>query len=54
MATAKEDVTAEEQNEFHRIIFNDYLDPLSNAPLDADGDVDVKSILSCPRRRPST
>merc|ERR1712217_762028 len=43
---AKEDVTEEEYTEFYKSISKDYLDPLAYTHLNAEGEIEFKSILS--------
>merc|ERR1712127_340873 len=49
---AKEDVTEEEYNEFYKGISKDYLDPLSYTHFNAEGEIEVKSILFLPKKAP--
>merc|ERR1712118_566968 len=49
---AKEDVTEEEYNEFHKSISKDYLDPLSYTHFNAEGEIEFKSVLFLPKKAP--
>merc|ERR1712167_146181 len=49
---AKEDVTEEEYNEFYKGISKDYLDPLAYTHFNAEGEIEVKSVLYLPKKAP--
>merc|ERR1712232_392815 len=49
---AKEDVTEEEYTEFYKAISKDYLDPLAYTHINAEGEIEFKSILFLPKKAP--
>merc|ERR1712036_113380 len=49
---AKEDVNEDEYNEFYKSISKDYLDPLAYSHLNAEGEIEFKSILFLPKKAP--
>merc|ERR1711884_1016719 len=49
---SKEDVTEEESNEFYKGISKDYLDPLAYTHFNAEGEIEIKSILFLPKKAP--
>merc|ERR1712017_49712 len=49
---AKEDVTEEEYNEFHKTVSKDYLDPLAYTHFNAEGEIEFKSVLFLPKKAP--
>merc|ERR1711881_277656 len=49
---AKEDVTEEEYNEFYKTVSKDYLDPLAYTHLNAEGEIEFKSVLFLPKKAP--
>merc|ERR1712147_434440 len=49
---AKEEVTEEEYNEFYKTISKDYLDPLAYSHINAEGEIEFKSILFLPKKAP--
>merc|ERR1739848_555314 len=49
---AKEDVTEEEYNEFYKTVSKDYLDPLAYTHFNAEGEIELKSVLFLPKKAP--
>merc|ERR1719487_445939 len=49
---SKEDVTEEEYNEFYKGISKDYLDPLAYTHFNAEGEIELKSVLFLPKKAP--
>merc|ERR1712138_24264 len=48
----KEDVTEEEYTEFYKSISKDYLDPLAYTHFNAEGEIELKSVLYLPKKAP--
>lgn len=46
------EVTTEEYNEFYRVTFNEYLDPLASSHFTTEGEVEFRSVLYVPSMAP--